>query len=285
MNFILEMRKKKLLKLSKEIEEYKVELEPFKNLDDYRELSATSQRNIRKTETTIREKKLKKIKKTKEEYYQNRVYNQNKKKEFESVIAHGVEEESNIQDNNIQFTGHIFQGGRPATNQIWKKNYGPFKEGDNRRMGPNYRAPKTNWGQSRPSYPQSYHQESPNWGYNNRSYQPWRNYSNQQYPPRRPHFVRRENERWRPQYREEEPRENWPFDYQRDRLPPANPQPMMNKNQQNFPHQRLGDRHLRPEEYHNGTPVKRKLGEGERNVQSHNPKNTKEFQRVGGFSI
>lgn len=53
---------------------------------------------------------------------------------------------------------------------------------------------------------------------------------------------------------------------------------MTNKDQQNFPHQRLGNHHLRAEEYGSWTPVKRKLEEeGERNAQPHNLKKTKEY--------
>lgn len=133
-------------------------------------------------------------------------------------------------------------------------------------MGPNTRALRTNWGQPRPPYPQ----ESPNWGYNNRRYPPWKKNSNEQYPPRRQH------ERWRPRFREEKQREEWQFE--ENQMPSTNLQSLTNKDLENFPHQRLGDNHLRSEEYGSRTSVKRKLEEeGERNVQPQNPKKVKEY--------
>lgn len=59
MSFMIEMRKKKLLKMS-DIEEYKTKLEPFKHLEDYKELSNMCQRNIKRVETQTKENKFKK---------------------------------------------------------------------------------------------------------------------------------------------------------------------------------------------------------------------------------
>lgn len=60
MLFIVDVRKNKLLKLNEQIEEFKQKLEPFKNLDDYMELSCICQKNIKKVETGIKERKFKK---------------------------------------------------------------------------------------------------------------------------------------------------------------------------------------------------------------------------------
>lgn len=74
MSFIIDMRKKKLTHINEQIEEYKAKLEPFKNLDDYREFSTLCQKNIKKIEISIKEKKFKKYLKTKSDYDNHTIY-------------------------------------------------------------------------------------------------------------------------------------------------------------------------------------------------------------------
>lgn len=78
MNFIVDARKKKLLNINEQIEEYKVKLEPFKNLDDYQELSTLCQKNLKKIEVGIKDKKFKKYQKTKNDYDNKMVFKWNK---------------------------------------------------------------------------------------------------------------------------------------------------------------------------------------------------------------
>lgn len=53
------------MNINEQIEEFKNKLEPFKNLADLREFSTLSQKNIKKIEIGIKEKKFKKYIKTK----------------------------------------------------------------------------------------------------------------------------------------------------------------------------------------------------------------------------
>lgn len=55
MNFIVDIRKKKLLNINKQIEEYKCKLEPCENLDDW-EFSYLCQKNKKEIEIGINEK-------------------------------------------------------------------------------------------------------------------------------------------------------------------------------------------------------------------------------------
>lgn len=123
MNLIVEMRKKKLLDINEQIEEYKMKLDPFKNLEDYQEFSTMCQRNLKKVEAGIKEKKFKKYLKTKNDFDNKTVFKWNKTINPLSSEQHGCDMETNNILHPLENTNSVppIQSTRPNPSRFARR--------------------------------------------------------------------------------------------------------------------------------------------------------------------